>query len=145
MLRDALRETIGVEFEKTPQSGGSHLKKGWKLAGDISTPDPDWPFCTEMKWREKWSLEGLWSKKCKLWEWWEQVRRDAELTDLIPVLVFKRNGIKPLVMIVAEGVLEVDDVMFFADPNGTPIAVMQLTKWLGIAKRAFDARKEGTR
>ena len=142
MLVDALVEAIGIEFKRTPQSGCSQLKEGWNLAGDVATPDPDWTFCLEMKNREAWHLELLWSDKSPIWKWWTQVCEDSHLTGLMPALVFKRNHVSPLVMIVAEGVLEVEDVMFFADPAGTPIAIMPLPTWLRMAKRVYDARKE---
>lgn len=142
MVVDALVKHFNIEFKRTPQSGGSHLKEGWRLAGDVATPDPCWPFCIEVKNREAWHLELLWSPKSPIWSWWTQVNEDSQLTGMLPALVFKRNSVPPLVMIVAEDIDEVDGVMFFTDPAGTPVAIMPLPAWLRHAQRVYDARKE---
>jgi hypothetical protein len=99
-LRDRLREAFGIPFERTPQSGGSELKAGWKLAGDICAPPGyDWNYSLEMKWRENWELGQLFSKKCVIWDWMNQACHDAKLTNMVPILVFKRNNVAPLVMV----------------------------------------------
>lgn len=62
------------EFRRSPQSGGSVLKKGWDLAGDIATNAPNYKWHSELK-NAPSSFTGLHnflSEKSKVWAWLEQ-------------------------------------------------------------------------
>ena len=68
------------EFRRTPQSGGSVLKQGWGLAGDIATTAQDWLYHVECK-NAPGSFAGLHqflsAEKFKFWEWLEQCDKDC--------------------------------------------------------------------
>lgn len=75
------------DFVRTPQSGGSKLKVGWKLAGDICTNAPDWPFHIECKREKGWELEQiLTADKCRLKEYWDQAIIDCPKGQ-IPIVI----------------------------------------------------------
>lgn len=84
----------GGEFSSTPLSGGygtKTMRDGMQIAGDIMTPDPDFPFCVEVKNAEGWHLEQLLtSPKCSFYSWWDQTLGETP-EGLIPILLFKRN------------------------------------------------------
>jgi hypothetical protein len=85
----------GSKFSKTPGSGAFATitqRSDLNVTGDVSTDDPTFPFCVEVKWRESWHMEQLLkSDSCEVWEWWEQTKRDAELAGKEPLMIFKRN------------------------------------------------------
>jgi hypothetical protein len=78
------------EFKRTPQSGGSCLKQGWGLAGDIATTDPKWPFHVECK-NAPGSFKGLHqffsAEKFVVWEWLEQCKKDCPVGKRILLVV----------------------------------------------------------
>jgi len=80
------------EFKRTPQSGGSSLKQGWGLAGDIATTAQNWPYHVECK-NAPGSFAGLHqflsAEKFKFWEWLEQCGRDRPINKLI-LIIFNR-------------------------------------------------------
>lgn len=80
------------EFKRTPMSGGSALKEGWDLAGDIATNAPDFPYHLELK-NSPGSFSGLHqfytSPRGSLWKWMNQAETDAP-TGKIPMLIFNR-------------------------------------------------------
>lgn len=82
------------DFARTPSSGGFKTKKfreDWNAEGDIVTPDETFPFSVEVKWQEEWTLDHiLTSPKSKVWDWWEQAKRETA-TGKKTLLVFKRN------------------------------------------------------
>jgi len=83
-------------------SGGSKLKEGWSLAGDIVTPDPDFPFHVEIKKREQWELHQLFkSDKCAPWKWWDQTLGDCP-PDKDPLMIFWKNRHPKFVMMLTE-------------------------------------------
>lgn len=89
-----LKAWWGSDFARTPSSGGFKTKKfrqEWNAEGDIVTPDETFPFSVEVKWQEDWTLDQILTcPKGKLWEWWEQAKRETA-DDRQTLLVFKRN------------------------------------------------------
>ena len=80
-----------AEFARTPMSGGSQLKIGWGMAGDIVCNDPDFPFHVEAKNQEAWKLVHLLEDKGKvLNDWWWQCISDCP-ANKIPLLMFTKN------------------------------------------------------
>lgn len=67
------------EFKRTPMSGGSVLKVGWDMAGDICTTAPDFKFHIECKNTNSWDgfHQALTADKFKLWEWLDQAMFDC--------------------------------------------------------------------
>ena len=84
----------GSEFASTPLSGGFATKQfrdDWNAAGDVVTPDSDFPFCVEVKLQEGWDFaQILKSEKCDPWKWWEQCVGETPVRK-IPLLVFRKN------------------------------------------------------
>ena len=97
-MAKSLGEWWEVKFYRTPQSGGSHLKEGYELAGDITTPDEAFRFHVECKNQESWTLHGMMtSPKSLVWKWWEQTLGDCP-EDRQPLLVFTRNHLPVFVL-----------------------------------------------
>lgn len=79
------------EFKRTPMSGGSVLKKGFDMAGDICTNAPDWKWHLELK-NQPSSFTGLhnfFSEKAKIWAWLRQAEGECPI-DKNPILIFNR-------------------------------------------------------
>lgn len=97
------------EFFRTPASGGLATMgfqfKGIEISGDVSTPDPSFPFCVEGKNCEGWSLEKLLTApKNDIYRWWKQTVLETP-EGKIPLLVFKRNRHPWLFMIFVDDYL----------------------------------------
>jgi hypothetical protein len=90
----------GSKFFRTPMSGGSQLKHDYNLAGDISTPDEDFPYHVEAKNQQ--ALKGFYtiftSSKCPVWKWWGQCTTECP-KDKVPLLVFTKNYMPPFVCV----------------------------------------------
>jgi hypothetical protein len=98
-IAKSLGDWWDVKFYRTPQSGGSHLKEGYELAGDVATPAEDFRFHVECKNQEAWTIHGLMtSPKSSVWKWWKQTRDDCP-SDRIPLLIFTRNHLPTFVML----------------------------------------------
>ena len=97
-IAKSLGEWWGVKFYRTPQSGGSHLKEGYELAGDIATPADEFRLHIECKNQESWTIHGLMtSAKSAVWKWWDQTLNDCPV-DRVPVLIFTRNHLPAFIM-----------------------------------------------
>jgi len=93
-----LRDATDVEWQRTPHSGGSELASGWRLAGDVATPDTKWKFCVEHKADERWHLEQVFEPTSVIWSYfWRQTVSETP-AGMCPMLVFKRNYTQRLVM-----------------------------------------------
>lgn len=93
----------GVEFTRTPQSGGWHSPKvraGFRASGDLMTTSTRFPFCIEVKRREAWSLEWLVKGRASpVWDWWKQTQKAAKEVDCEPMMWFRHNRREWLVMV----------------------------------------------
>ncbi len=80
------------EFKRTPMSGGSALKEGWDLSGDIATTASDFPWHLELK-NAPSQFAGLHqfftSEKFALWKWLQQATEDCP-RHKIPMVIFNR-------------------------------------------------------
>ena len=82
------------EFKRTPMSGGSVLKEGWDLAGDVCTNAPDFKYHLELK-NSPGKFKGwhqfFTTSKWQLWEWLEQAYSDCPTgIDKVPLLIVNR-------------------------------------------------------
>ena len=92
----------GVEFRRTPMSGG------WNKTGDITPKNPEmmekFPFSIECKNHENWSLGKLLGATryeelpAPIRKFWGQAVSDAEESGKIPILIFKQLNCPPLLM-----------------------------------------------
>lgn len=89
------RDWWGTDFARTPSSGGfatQRFRDDWNAAGDLVTPDRDFPFCVECKWVEDWTMEQLLRNDgCLIYKWWQQAIEECP-DDKLPLLVFKKNN-----------------------------------------------------
>jgi hypothetical protein len=91
-IAKTLSKWWGEEFHRTPMSGGLHWKQDNRVAGDIVTPpDSLYPFTTECKKREEWSLEQVLKGTGNVEKWWQQSVNDGERVELKPILIFSKN------------------------------------------------------
>lgn len=76
-------------WKRTPSSGGSPLKDGWDLAGDICTNCPSFPFHVEAKNDKSWECltKGLGTPSWPLWKWVKQADGDCP-RHRYPILLF---------------------------------------------------------
>lgn len=81
----------GHQFKRTPMSGGSALKDGWGLAGDICTTDNNFIWHLELKNAPSQftGLHNLFSEKSKVWKWLEQAKKDCPI-DKLPIVIINR-------------------------------------------------------
>lgn len=92
-------------FRRCPSSGGwstPAARDGFNTNGDIITTNRDFPWCIENKNCEGWTLDQLLlNDGCIIHTWWEQTV-DETPDDLKPMLIFKKNHQKPMVMVFAD-------------------------------------------
>lgn len=88
-----------ASFIRTPLSGGwqhsdRKVAAHFKACGDVMTTAAYFPFCVEVKWRERWSpnhfLDGHGGPP---WDWWKQTSRAAAEQDGVPMMWMRRNYI----------------------------------------------------
>ena len=89
----------GWEFNRVPQSGGLRWKKADNISGDIICTEPgiyDFKFTIEAKSHKELGFNNLLNgnKKCKIREFWEQAKADANRSKKIPILFMRSNGMK---------------------------------------------------
>lgn len=91
-----LTEKLGMEFNRTPQSGGMRWASDNNVYGDIVTPD-DFPFIIECKNRENWNFDQLMKGECKEFDSWvKQVEEDCSRynknnKEKLPLIIFTKN------------------------------------------------------
>jgi hypothetical protein len=83
------------QFVRTPLSGGwgnATVRGDFRASGDIMTTAAKFPFCVEIKRREKWSLDRLLTGATSpVWAWWAQSCRAAAEQSATPMLWLRRN------------------------------------------------------
>lgn len=95
LVRDLLRQTSGLQFERVPASGAlSYLK------GDLYVPHETNRFCIEVKNYEESPLtDKLFTNKSNyIIKWWEKVQEQATGGEQEPLLIFKYNRSKLFVV-----------------------------------------------
>jgi len=129
-----LKSWWGSEFSRTPGSGAFATitqRTDLNVSGDVSTPDPDFPFIVEVKWHEDWDLDQLIkSEKCKVWQWWKQAKDQAEGTGKLPLLLMKRNHNPWYYMMRGpghRGTFRIADIDYSGD--------LEIGRWLDFNKR----------
>lgn len=90
----------GGTFNRTPGSGSLHWGSDNRVAGDIvAPPEVDFPFVTECKKHEGWTIDHVLLDIGDPSKWWGQVVTDARRVKKVPMLIFSRNRAKDFVMI----------------------------------------------
>lgn len=120
-------EVYGVEFHRTPLSGGLHWKNDNNISGDIVPPaNINFKYSIECKnVEESWDFDKIIEGTSKIWDWWSQAVRDAKDYKKIPVLIFKKNRKEPYVMIEASTLKCSDGINFIY--NGSNYVITKFT------------------
>jgi len=95
LVRDLLRESSGLQFERVPASGAlSYLK------GDLFVPHENNRFCIEVKNYEESPLtDKIFTNKSNyIVKWWEKIQEQAAGGGQEPLLIFKYNRSKCFVV-----------------------------------------------
>lgn len=122
LVRDMIRASSGLKFERVPSSGAlAYLK------GDLYVPDKRNNFCIEVKNYEKSPLSDkvFTNKTNHLVQWWTKIVEQAALKTQSPLLFFKYSRSK--VFVVTEIKPENTDFMFISWLN---CYVMLAEDWL---------------
>ncbi len=96
----ALSSWWGESFTRTPASGGLRWGSDNRVAGDIVCPPESlYPFTTECKKHEDWSLEQVLKGTGNVEKWWTQSVNDGLRVDRKPVVIFSKNFAPSYLMI----------------------------------------------
>lgn len=91
-----------ARFVRTPLSGGwTHGRDDFGARGDLmSKSDPPFPWCVEVKRRERWNLDRvLRGQASPLWGWWRQACDDAAAARLAAMLWARQNNGEWIVLV----------------------------------------------
>lgn len=90
----------GETFHRTPASGALHWKDDKRVSGDIVPPDGSiFPFSVECKNHEGWTLDTMVTNIGEFPSFWDQCTHDANEFSKVPMLIVKRNRVKPWVFV----------------------------------------------
>lgn len=82
-----------VDFARTPGSGGFGtpvIRSGFRISGDLMTTSRIFPWCIEVKRRERFVWKNVLSgAKSPVWGWWGQTVRSAEEMGVRPMMWFR--------------------------------------------------------
>jgi hypothetical protein len=134
-VRDMLRQSTGLQWERTPGSGALDEKHG--LKGDLYVPNKENLFCVEVKNYEGDHLTShiLTDKDPQLITWWEQAVRQGTQVGRKPLLIFKFNRSK---IFVAYQSLPMGPYrVMFIDAKGHEFYVALLGDWLKFDNPQF--------
>lgn len=145
-----LSEFTGVNFRKTPGSGGFNKQgvviKQESFCGDVICDRADFKFCVEAKNRDTFNFHSLLvnPNTSAFSEWWHQCLEDAKSVDLLPIMFFKPELGEDFVALTSAGV----DALELPAPWPTivpsfvlfpytdePISITQLVKVPGQKKK----------
>lgn len=90
------REFTGMDFARTPGSGGLRWKKADNISGDIVCVEKNYifPFGIEVKFYADLKFNHLlYNQKSKIRKFWEQCKTDADRAEKIPMLLMRYNGL----------------------------------------------------
>ena len=127
LVRDLLRESSGLQFERVPASGAlSYLK------GDLYVPGENNRFCIEVKNYEESPLNDkvLTNKSNNLIKWWTKLQKQAEGGNQEPLLFFKYNRSK----IFVSTELKPENVKNFLYISALNCYNMLANEWLELEK-----------
>lgn len=129
------------EFNHTPASGALHWKKDNRVSGDIVPPaNSTFPFSVECKNHEGWTLENAITNTSPFPSFWDQCTTDAEKFNKIPMLIVKRNRVKPWIFIPYNGNLFKNvsaNYCFIFFLNQDKVMGIQLSSLVKIDKEAI--------
>ena len=131
LVRDLLRESTGLQFERVPSSGALDY-----LKGDLYVPHAKNRFCIEVKNYESSPLSDkvfTAPRTNNLIKWWKKVVQQAEGGNQEPLLFFKYN--RSAVFVVTELLPKVTD--HFMRIEWLNCYVLVASEWLEKEKPEF--------
>ncbi|KKW10748.1 MAG: Resolvase [Candidatus Gottesmanbacteria bacterium GW2011_GWB1_49_7] len=81
----------GTKFRRTPGSGGLRWGTDSRVAGDLVTNDPAFPWVIEEKNQEKWDLHQIFQEKGPIFDWFHQAAQAGKRVGKLPILFFTKN------------------------------------------------------
>ena len=92
--RDEFKAWWGGVFTKTPGSGAFATitnRRDLNVSGDVSSDDPSFPWCIEVKYVENWDfIKTLKGQGVVFAEWWQQTINQCD-DGKQPILLFRKN------------------------------------------------------
>lgn len=131
LVRDMLRESTGLQFERVPSSGALDY-----LKGDLYVPHEKNRFCIEVKNYESSPLSDkvfTAPRTNNLIKWWKKVVQQAEGGNQEPLLFFKYN--RSAVFVVTDVLPEITDHWMYIEWLGCYILLADV--WLKEEKVEF--------
>ena len=92
-------------FVRTPLSGGWLAGRDhFQARGDLMTKEaPLFPWLVEVKRRERWTLQNFeQGKRTAVWDWWWHACEDAKNAGREPMLWFRKNGQRWIILVPEE-------------------------------------------
>ena len=132
LVRDLLRETTGLQFERVPASGALEY-----LKGDLYVPHAKNRFCIEVKNYESSPLNDkifTAPRTNNLIKWWKKVVQQAEGGNQEPLLFFKYNRSTVFVVTAEQPLSPKSQYMHI---SWLKCYVMVATEWLAEEKLEF--------
>lgn len=140
---------VSDRLKRTPLSGGLSLSLKGDLFEDLSVKISDdpvinakklFPFNVECKCSEvPLDMSALFHPKSVFWAWWKQTITEFDKTPdrgKIPLLVFSRNNIKPMVCMPSEALKNCNLIpKTFIEING--LSILPLDSFLSIPRDQF--------
>lgn len=96
-IRDKLRLSTGLAWERVPSSGALDAKHG--LKGDLYVPNEKNLYCVEVKHyaEDHFTSSVFTAKEPQLFKWWDQAVRQSLQVSKQPLLIFKHDRSKVFV------------------------------------------------
>ena len=118
-VKNLLTEFTGVDFRRTPNSGGWNKTGGAVIreesfVGDVISNNSRFKFSVEAKAHyEDFSFTAILvnPNKCLFTSWWEQCVEDAKKHSLLPLLFFKPNKTDDWIAIDNSGILVLGNIL----------------------------------
>jgi len=137
VVKKALRDLTGLDWQRTPGSGALHEKH--KLKGDLYVPDKQNLWCVECKnyKDDHISSKILTDKVPQIFHWWEQTLRQGEQVNREPLLIFKFDRSK---LFCAFQVMPESHLPFlYVSRNGYEFYIALLEEWIKMETPKFVA------
>jgi hypothetical protein len=137
IVKKALKDLTGLDWQRTPGSGALHEKH--MLKGDLYVPNAENLWCVECKnyKDDHLSSKVLTDKNPQLFVWWEQTVRQATQVNREPLLIFKFDRSK---LFCAFQVMPESHLSFlYVSRNGTEFYVALLEDWITLEQPKFVA------
>ena len=131
LVRDLLREKVGLQFERVPSSGALEY-----LKGDLYVPHEKNRFCIEVKnYAESPLSDKIFTqvKTNNLIRWWTKVVSQAVKGDQEPLLFFKYNR-SPVFIVTNIRPINTEDWLYI---NFLDCYVLLAEKWLNKEEVSF--------